>query len=82
MFREDGWEQDVMGLIHSDYPRTKRFLPAYMYLCIVAKPLVVFDDEITAKEVNKTPLSDVVDFLGPFCEHYSWVVKAITSAIK
>lgn len=82
MFREDGWEHDVMGLIHSDYPRTKQFLPAYMYLCMVAKPLVVFDDETTVKESNKTSLSDVVDFLGPFCEHYSWLVQTVMKLIK
>jgi hypothetical protein len=79
LFREDGWEHDVMGLIHSDYPRTKQFLPSYMHLCIVAKPLLVFDDETTTKKIEEASLSDVVDFLGPFCEHYSWLVKMITS---
>lgn len=82
LFRENGWEHDVMGLIHSDYPRTKQFLPAYMYLCMVSKPLLVFDDEISAKEAGKTSLSDVADFLEPFCEHYSWLVKVIAGVIK
>lgn len=82
MLREDGWEHDIMGLIHSDYPRTKQFLPAYMYLYIVAKPLIIFDDETTAKEANKISLNDVADFLEPFCEHYSWLVQTIMKLIK
>lgn len=82
IFREDGWEHDIKGLIHSDYPKTRQFLPVYIYLCMVAKPLLVFDDETMAKEIEKTSLSDVANFLGPFCEHYSWLVKEILNVTK
>lgn len=82
IFRGDGWEHDIMGLVHSDYPRTKQFLPGYMHLCIVAKPLLVFDDETTAKKIEEIPLGDVADFLGPFCEYYSWLAQTIMKLIK
>lgn len=82
LFRKEGWEQDVMGLIHSDYPRTKQFLPAYMYLCIVAKPLLVFDEETTGKKMGEIPTNELVEFLKPFCEHYSSLVKSIMKSIK
>lgn len=82
LFRKEGWEQDIMGLIHSDYPRTKQFLPAYMYLCIVAKPLLVFDEETTEKKINEIPASELVEFLKPFCDHYSCLVKTIIKSIK
>lgn len=82
LFREEGWENDVMGLIRSDYPRTKQFLPAYMYLCIVAHPLLVFDEETTEKKLSEIPTDELVEFLGPFCEHYSWLVEAIMKLIK
>lgn len=82
IFREEGWEHDVRGLIHSDYPRTRQFLPSYMYLCMVAKPLLVFDNKTTANKIEEVSLSDVADFLGPFCEHYSWLIKAIMNLIK
>lgn len=82
LFRKEGWEQDIMGLIHSDYPRTKQFLPAYMYLCIVAKPLLVFDEETTEKKINEIPASELVEFLKPFCDHYSCLVKTIMKSIK
>lgn len=81
-FREEGWEHDVMGLIRSDYPRTKQFLPAYMYLCIVAKPLLVFDEKRLKKEIDEIPTDELVDFLEPFCEHYLWLVKTIINSIK
>ena len=77
MFREEGWEHDVMGLVHSDYPRTKQFLPGYMYLCMVAKPLVVFDHKTTGKKIDEIPIDSLVDFLGPFCDHYSWLLKQL-----
>lgn len=82
IFREEGWEHDVMGLIHSDYPRTRQFLPSYMYLCMVAEPLLVFDDETIANKLEDISLSDVADFLGPFCEHYSWLVKTVMNLMK
>lgn len=82
IFRTDGWENDIMGLLHSDYPKTKQFLPAYMYMCIVAKPLIVYDDETTYKKIQEIPLSDVSDFLGPFCDHYMWLVKKIMKQIE
>lgn len=82
LFRKGGWEHDVMGLIHSDYPRTKQFLPAYMYLCIVAKPLLIFDEETTEKTINEIPTSALVDFLKPFCEHYSYLVGEFVKYIK
>lgn len=82
IFREEGWEHDVMGLIHSDYPQTKQFLPAYMYLCIVAHPLLVFDEETTEKKLSEIPTYELCEFLGPFCEHYSWLVKTIIKSIK
>jgi hypothetical protein len=83
-FRKEGWTHDVMGLIHSDYPRTKQFLPGYLYLCVVSIPLLVFDYE-TTRNINKIeeiPLNDLSDFLSPFCEHYSWLVETITNSIK
>lgn len=82
LFRKEGWEHDVMGLIHSDYPRTKQFLPAYMYLCMVAHPLLVFDEETTERKLSEIPTDELVEFLGPFCEHYSWLVKTIMKLIK
>lgn len=81
-FREEGWEHDIMGLIHSDYPRTRQFLPSYMYLCMVAEPLLVFDDETTVNKIEEVPLSDVADFLSPFCEHYSWLIKTVMNLKK
>lgn len=78
LFREEGWERDIMGLIHSDYPRTQQFLPSYMYLCMVANPLLVFD----INKIEEVALSDAVDFLGPFCEHYTYVVKTIMNLIN
>jgi len=81
MFREEGWEIDLMGLMHSDYPRTKQYLPAYLYLCIIDKPLLVFDEENTKKQIEKIPFDKLADFLGPFCEHHSLIVKNIISNI-
>ena len=81
-FREEGWEHDVLGLIHSDYPKTQQFLPCYMYLCMVNKPLYVFDDKTIVNKIEEISLSDVAEFLGPFCEHYSWLTKTIMNIIK
>ena len=47
LFRKEGWEQDIMGLIHSDYPELNNFYQLICTLCIVAKPLLVFDEETT-----------------------------------
>lgn len=82
LFRQEGWEHDIMGLIHSDYPRTKQFLPSYMYLCMIEKPLVVFDEETIEKEINKICIDKLVNFLDPFCKHYSWLVETIMNTIK
>lgn len=82
LFRQEGWEHDIIGLLRSDYPKTKQFLPGYMHLCIAANPLVVYNNEATSKRIQEIPLSDVADFLEPFCNHYMWLVKAIMDVLK
>lgn len=76
--RENGWKQDVIGLVHSDYPRTKQYLPGYLYLCIVEEPLIEFSDEHARKKIDEIPYDNLIEFTKSFCEHYSWYVKTIT----
>lgn len=82
IFREPTWKHDVTGLIHSNYPRTPQFLPAYMYLHMVAKPLIAFDDETAEKEAEKITIDELASFLGPFGDHYSWLVKKYVKLMK
>lgn len=66
-----------MGLVHSDYPRTKQFLPGYLYLSIVSEPLTVYLDGMADRKINELDLSDLVEFLAPFCKHYSWLIREV-----
>lgn len=82
IFRDEGWEHDTLGLMHSDYPRTKQFIPAYIYLCVVACPLVVYGEERVMEEIDKIPFYEMVDFLVPFCDHYSWMVGTVIDRLN
>ncbi|MBC8616948.1 hypothetical protein H8788_04285 [Parabacteroides faecis] len=82
IFRKDGWMRDIMGLVHSDFPRTKQYLPGYLYLSMISNPLTIYVDEVSERKIDELDTSDLVEFTGPFCEHYSWLVKTITNTIK
>lgn len=73
-FREDGWKHDTIGFMKSDYPRTRQFLPEYIYLCFVKKPLIAFDEKNAMMQANEVSIGDLADFLVPFGEHHNWLI--------
>lgn len=81
IFRDEGWKHDTLGLMHSDYPRTKQFIPAYIYFCVVACPMMVYGEEKIMEEIEKIPFYKIIDFLVPFCDHYSWMVETIINRL-
>lgn len=82
--RIEGWEHDIHGLVMSDYPRTKQFLPGYMYLCMIEKPLSIFADNNAISDYinNELDIANLADFLSPFSEHYIWIYTKITKLLK
>ena len=70
----DGWEMDMYGLAQSDYPRTKQYLPAYLYMCFIKEPLKVYAEEFIDAKINALSSSELADFLMVYIEHQNWLV--------
>lgn len=70
----DGWEMDMYGLAQSDYPRTKQYLPAYLYMCFIKEPLKVYAEESIDAKINALSSSELADFLMVYIEHQNWLV--------
>ncbi|MCR5680202.1 MAG: hypothetical protein K6G08_08345 [Prevotella sp.] len=71
----DGWEREMLGLAQSDYPRTKQYLPAYLYICFIKEPLKVYADEFLEAKIDSLNISDLADFFMVFIEHQNWLVS-------
>lgn len=71
----DGWEREMWGLAQSDYPRTKQYLPAYLYLCFIKEPLKVYTDEVLDSKIDSLNISDLADFFMVYTEHQNWLVS-------
>ncbi len=70
----DGWEKEMRCLAYSDYPRTKQYLPGYLYLCFIRNPLIVYpDDSIVEEKLSSVTLSELADFYIAFSEHQNWL---------
>ena len=70
----DGWQKEMWRLTHSDYPRTKQYLPGYLYLCFIQDPLIVYpDDSIVEEKLSSVRLSELADFYMAFSEHQNWL---------
>lgn len=70
----DGWEMDMYGLAQSDYPRTKQYLPAYLYMCFIKEPLKVYAEEFLDKKIDALSSSELSDFLMVYIDHQNWLV--------
>lgn len=70
----DGWEMDMYGLAQSDYPRTKQYLPAYLYMCFIEGPLKVFSEELLDAKIDALSSSKLADFLMVYINHQNWLV--------
>lgn len=70
----DGWEKDMYSLAQSDYPRTKQYLPAYLYMCFIKEPLKVYAEEFIGAKINALSSSELADFLMVYIEHQNWLV--------
>lgn len=70
----DGWEMDMFGLAQSDYPRTKQYLPAYLYMCFVKEPLKVYAEEFLDAKIDALSNSELANFLMVYIEHQNWLV--------
>lgn len=71
----DGWEREMWGLAQSDYPRTKQYLPAYLYMCFIEEPLKVYADEFLDAKIESIKMSDLADFFKVYVEHQNWLVS-------
>lgn len=71
------WEMEMFGLAQSDYPRTKQYLPAYLYLCFVKDPLKVYVDEVLESIIDSLKTSDLADFFMVYIEHHEWLVSEL-----
>lgn len=71
----DGWEMDMYGLAQSDYPRTKQFLPAYLYMCFIKEPLKVYAEEFIDAKIDALSSSELADFLMVYIDHQNWLVS-------
>lgn len=70
----EGWEMDMYGLAKSDYPRTKQYLPAYLYMCFIKEPLKVYAEDFLDAKINALSNSELADFLMVYIEHQNWLV--------
>ena len=70
----DGWEMDMYGLAQSDYPRTKQYLPAYLYMCFIKEPLKVYAEEFLDAKIDALSSSELADFLMVYINHQNWLV--------
>ena len=70
----DGWEMDMFGLAQSDYPRTKQYLPAYLYMCFIKEPLKVYAEEFLDAKIDALSSSELADFLMVYIDHQNWLV--------
>ncbi len=70
----DGWEMDMYGLAQSDYPRTKQYLPAYLYMCFIKEPLKVYAEEFLDAKIDALSSSELADFLMVYIDHQNWLV--------
>ena len=73
----EGWERDMFGLAQSDYPRTKQYLPAYLYMCIIKEPLKIYADDILYSKIDSLRASDLADFFMVYIEHHDWLVTEL-----
>lgn len=74
----DGWHKEMWRLAHSDYPRTKQYLPGYLYMCFIKEPLIVYpDDSIVEEKLSSVSLSELADFFMAFSEHQDWLRSEI-----
>lgn len=78
--RNEYWEKEVMGLAKSDFPKTRQYMPIYLYLCFIKKPLHVIDDTNRMKElVSDVPTTELVKFLDAYIKHQHWLVTQYKS---
>ena len=70
---DGGWERDMLGLAQSDYPRTKQYLPAYLYMCFIKEPLRVYTEEFLDAKIDALSSSKLANFLMAYIEHQNWL---------
>lgn len=82
LFRQDGWENDIIGLSRSDYPRTKQYLPAYLYMCIVKAPLHIYVEERLEKEIDQIDIGHLADFFVAYTKHHDLLLTILHSRYR
>lgn len=73
----DGWENDMYGLAHSDYPRTRQYLPAYLYMCFIKEPLKVYTEDVLERKISVLNITEVADFFMIYTEHHEWLISEL-----
>lgn len=79
IIREDDWAADTDGLATSDYPRTKQYIPEYLYMCIMGSPTHAYTNERLAMLLADVPFDRIITFMDAFIKHYIWAVSQFQS---
>ena len=74
------YKNEIVGLQKSDYPRTKQFIPYYIYYFINESPLENVSEEKDMNYVRACmmdydhKMDDICYFLNIFFKHYNWLI--------